>query len=64
MSEIKYEVELAMTEISNCWRQKSQLIGIPCDLLLIVCSFRMLDYTQYGSPHYTIKYYINIWSSH
>jgi hypothetical protein len=31
---MKYEVELAMTEIGNCWCQKSQLTGIPCDHLL------------------------------
>jgi hypothetical protein len=30
MGEIKYEVELAMTGIDNCWCQKSQLTGILC----------------------------------
>jgi hypothetical protein len=64
MGEMKYEVELAMTEIDNYWCQKPQLTGIPCDHLLVVCSFRMLDYTQYVSPYYTIQYYINTWSGH
>jgi hypothetical protein len=64
MSEMKYEVELAMTGIGNCWCQKPQLTGIPCDHLLAVCSFRRLDYTQYVSPYYTIQYYINTWSGH
>jgi hypothetical protein len=35
---MKYEVELVMTEIGNCWCQKPQLTGIPCDNLLIVHS--------------------------
>jgi hypothetical protein len=52
---MKYEVELAMTGIDNYWCQKPQLISIPCDHLLIVYSFRMLDYTQYVSPYYTIQ---------
>jgi hypothetical protein len=64
MSEIKYEVELAMMGISNCWCQKPQLTGIPCDHLLAVCSFRRLDYTQYVNPYYIIQYYINTWSGH
>jgi hypothetical protein len=64
MGEIKYEVELAMTGIGNCWCQKPQLTGILCDHLLVVCSFRRLDYTQYVSPYYTIQYYINTWSGH
>jgi hypothetical protein len=64
MGEIKYEVELAMMEIDNCVRQKSQLTGISCDHLLVVCSFRRLDYTQYVSPYYTIQYYINTWFGH
>jgi hypothetical protein len=53
-----------MTEIDNCWCQKSQLTDIPCDHLLVICSFRKLDYTQYVSPFYTINYYINTWSGH
>jgi hypothetical protein len=53
-----------MTGIGNCWCQKPQLTGIPCDHLFVVCSFRKLDYTQYVSPYYTIQYYINIWSGH
>jgi hypothetical protein len=61
---MKYEIELAMTEIDNYWCQKSQLTGISCDHLLAVCSFRRLDYTQYVSSYYTIQYYINTWSSH
>jgi hypothetical protein len=61
---MKYEVELAMTGIDNCCCQKSQLTSIPCDQLLVVCSFRKLDYTQYVSPYYTIQYYIYTWSSH
>jgi hypothetical protein len=61
---MKYEVELAMTGIGNCWCQKPQLTGIPCDHLLVVCSFRRLDYTQYVSPYYIIQYYINTWSVH
>jgi hypothetical protein len=61
---MKYEVELAMMRIGNCWCQKLQLTGIPCDHLLDVCSFRRLYYTQYVSPYYTIKYYINTWSGH
>jgi hypothetical protein len=61
---MKYEVELAMTGIGNCWCQKPQLTGIPCDHLLVVCSFRNLVYTQYVSPYYIIQYYINIWSGH
>jgi hypothetical protein len=64
MDEMKYEVELAMTEIGNYWCQKPQLTGIPCDHLLVVCSFRRLDYTQYVSPYYIIQYYINTWSGH
>jgi hypothetical protein len=61
---MKYEVELAMTGIDNCWCQKPQLTSISCDHLLAVCSFRRLDYTQYVSPYYTIQYYINTWSGH
>jgi SWIM zinc finger len=61
---MKYEVELAMTRIDNCWCQKPQLNGIPCVHLLAVYSFRRLDYTQYVNPYYSIKYYINTWSSH
>jgi hypothetical protein len=61
---MKYEVELVMMRIDNCWCQKPQLTGIPWDHLLAVCSFRKLDYTHYVSPYYTIKYYINIWSGH
>jgi hypothetical protein len=61
---MKYEVELAMTGIDNCCCQKPQLTSIPCDQLLVVCSFRKLDYTQYVSPYYTIQYYIYTWSSH
>jgi hypothetical protein len=53
-----------MTGIDNCWCQKPQLTGIPCDNLFAVCSFRRLDYTQYVSPYYTIKYYNNTWSGH
>jgi hypothetical protein len=64
MGEIKYEVELAMTGINNCWCHKPQLTGIPCDHLIDVCSFGRLDYTQYVSPYYTIQYFINIWSDH
>jgi hypothetical protein len=59
MGEIKYEVESAMTGVGNYWCQKSQLTGIPYDHLFAVCSLRMLDYTQYVSPYYTIQYYIN-----
>jgi hypothetical protein len=59
---MKYEVELAMTEIDNCWCQNPQLTGIPCDHFFF--SFRRLDYTQYVSPYYTIQYYINTWSGH
>jgi hypothetical protein len=61
---MKYEVELAMTRIGNCWCQKPQLTGILCDHLLVVCSFRRLNYTRYISPYYIIQYYINRWSSH
>jgi hypothetical protein len=61
---MKYDFELAMMGISNCWCQKSQLTDILCDHLLVVCSFRSLDYTQYVSPYYTIQYYINTWSGH
>jgi hypothetical protein len=61
---MKYEVELAMIGIVNYWCQKPQLTDITCDNLLIVCSFRRLDYTQYVSPYYIIKYYNNIWSDH
>jgi hypothetical protein len=61
---MKYEVELAMMEISNYWCQKPQLISISCDHLLVVCSFRRLDYTQYVSSYYIIQYYINTWSGH
>jgi hypothetical protein len=61
---MKYKVELVMTGIGNCWCQKPQLIDIPCDHLLAVCSFRRLDYTQYVSQYYTIQYYINTWSGH
>jgi hypothetical protein len=53
-----------MTGIGNCWCQKPQLIGITYDHLLVVCSFRRLNYTQYVSPYYTIQYYINTWSGH
>jgi hypothetical protein len=53
-----------MTEIGNCWCQKPQLTGISCDHLLVVCTFRRLDYTQYISPYYIIRYYINTWSGH
>jgi hypothetical protein len=56
---MKYEVELAMTRIGNYWCRKPQLIGITYDHLLVVCSFRRLDYTQYVNPYYTIQYYIN-----
>jgi hypothetical protein len=35
-----------MTGIDNYWCQKPQLIGIPCDRLLVVCSFRRLDYSS------------------
>jgi hypothetical protein len=62
--EMKYMVELAVTEIGNCWCQKPQLIGIPCDHLLVICSFRRLNYTQYVSSYYSIQYYINTWSGH
>jgi hypothetical protein len=51
-----------MMEISNHWCQKLQLTGIPCDNLFVVCSFRMLNYTQYVYPCYSIQYYINTWS--
>jgi hypothetical protein len=51
---MKYEVELAMTEIGNYWCHKLQLISITCDYLLAVCTFRKLNYTQYVSPYYTI----------
>jgi hypothetical protein len=61
---MKYEFELAMTGIGNCWCQKPQLTDIPCDHLLVVCSFRRLDCTQYVSSYYTIQYYINTWSGH
>jgi SWIM zinc finger len=61
---MKYEVELAMAGIDNCWCQNPQLTGIPCDHLLAVCLFRRLDYTRYVSPYYTIQYYINTWSGH
>jgi hypothetical protein len=61
---MKYEVELAMTEIDNYWCQKPQLTGISYDHLLTVCSFRKLDYTQYVSPYYIIQYYINTWYGH
>jgi hypothetical protein len=61
---MKYEVEIAMMRIGNYWCQKPQLTGISCDHLLVVCSFRRLDYTQYVSPCYTIQYYINTWSDH
>jgi hypothetical protein len=61
---MKYEVELAMTGIGNCWCQKLQLTGISCNHLLVVCSFRRLDYTQYISPYYIIQYYIKTWSGH
>jgi hypothetical protein len=61
---MKYEVELAMTRIDNYWCQKLQLTGIPCDYLLVVCSFKRLDYTQYISQYYTIQYYINTWSGY
>jgi hypothetical protein len=61
---MKYEVELAMTKIDNYWCQKPQLTSIPCDHLLVVCSFRMLDYTQYVIPYYTIQYYINTGFGH
>jgi hypothetical protein len=61
---MKYEVELTMTWIGNYWYQKSQLTDIPCDHLLVVCSFRRPNYTQYVSLYYTIKYYINTWSGH
>jgi hypothetical protein len=54
----------AMMGIGNYWCQKSQLTVIPCDHLLTVCSFRMMNYTQYVSPYYTIQYYINTWSGH
>jgi hypothetical protein len=54
MGEIKYEVELAMTKISNYLCQKSQLTGISCDHMLVVYSFRRLDYTQYISLYYII----------
>jgi hypothetical protein len=64
MGEMKYEVELAMIGIGNCWCQKPQLTDIPCDHLLVVCSFRRLDYTQYVSPYYIFQYYINTWSGH
>jgi hypothetical protein len=47
---MKYEVELAMTGIGNCWCQKPQLTDIPCDHLLAGCSFRRLYYTQYNDP--------------
>jgi hypothetical protein len=33
---MKYEVELAMTKIDNCWCQKPQLTVIPCDHLIII----------------------------
>jgi hypothetical protein len=61
---MKYEIELAMTEIGNCWCQKPQLTDISRDHLLDVCSLIRLDYTQYVSPYYTIQYYINTWSGH
>jgi hypothetical protein len=55
---------MPISGIGNCWCQKLQLTGIPCDHLLAVCSFRSLDYTQYVSPYYTIKYYMNTWFGH
>jgi hypothetical protein len=61
---MKYEVELAMTEINNYWCHKSQLTGILCDNLLVVYSFKKLDYTKYVSPYYSIQYFINTWSGH
>jgi hypothetical protein len=61
---MKYELKLAMTGVGNYCCQKWQLIDIPCDHLLAVCSFRRLDYTQYASPYYIIQYYINTWSGH
>jgi hypothetical protein len=33
-------------------------------LVIDVCSFRRLDYTQYVSPYYIIQYYINTWAGH
>jgi hypothetical protein len=61
---MKYEVELVMTKIDNCWCKKPQLTDILCDNLLIVCSFKKLDYTHYVSSYYVIQYYINTWSDH
>jgi hypothetical protein len=40
------------------------LTSILCDHLLAIYSFRRLDYTQYVTPYYNIKYYINTWSDH
>jgi hypothetical protein len=53
-----------MTGIGNCWCQKSQLTGIPCNNLLVVYSFRRLNYTLYVNPYYIIQYYLNTWSNH
>jgi hypothetical protein len=61
---MKYEVKLSMTGISNCLCQKPQLTNILCDHLLVVCSFRKLNYTQYVSQYYIIQYYINTWSGY
>jgi hypothetical protein len=61
---MKYMVELAMTGIDNCWCQKSQLTGHPMQPLACRLFIQKVEYTQYVSPYYIIKYYINTWSDH
>jgi len=62
MSEIKYEVKLAMMRIGNFWCQKSQLTDISCDYLLIIYLFKILNYTQ--SLVHIIPLFVNTWSDH
>jgi hypothetical protein len=41
MGEMKNDVELTRPRMTNCWCQKTQVIGILCDHLLPVCLSRM-----------------------